>query len=82
MTRRRFASSSGLGVDLRVGGDELAFQHVSLNCLFLAERGSLPNSATHQHVWKNNHRYLLSGSFGETADLIPDPLQKEKRLCE
>ncbi|XP_065801165.1 cytosolic carboxypeptidase 2 isoform X5 [Muntiacus reevesi] len=34
----------------------------------------------HQHVWKNNPRYLLSGSFGKREDLTPDRLQKEKRL--
>ncbi|TKC46144.1 hypothetical protein EI555_005467, partial [Monodon monoceros] len=41
-------------------------------------RGAVYQTATHQHVGKNNPRYLLSGSFGETEDLIPDPLQKEK----
>ncbi|XP_037695864.1 cytosolic carboxypeptidase 2 isoform X1 [Choloepus didactylus] len=44
------------------------------------QRGGLPNSTTHQHVWKNNPRFLLNGSFGERDDLIPDPLQKEKLL--
>ncbi|XP_057409654.1 cytosolic carboxypeptidase 2 isoform X3 [Balaenoptera acutorostrata] len=60
--------------------EDFMYHHLQYYGYFKAERGSLPNSATHQHVWKNNHRYLLSGSFGETADLIPDPLQKEKRL--
>uniref|UniRef100_A0A8C0XYV5 Uncharacterized protein n=1 Tax=Castor canadensis TaxID=51338 RepID=A0A8C0XYV5_CASCN len=48
--------------------------------LFLAQRGSLPNSATHQSVWKNNPRYLLNSSLGERDDLILDTLQKEKLL--
>ncbi|KAB0398047.1 hypothetical protein E2I00_017719, partial [Balaenoptera physalus] len=60
--------------------EDFMYHHLQYYGYFKAERGSLPNSATHQHVWKNNPRYLLSGSFGETADLIPDPLQKEKRL--
>ncbi|EFB16083.1 hypothetical protein PANDA_010607, partial [Ailuropoda melanoleuca] len=47
---------------------------------FIAQKGSLPNSAMHQHVWKNNPRYLLSGSSGEREDVLPDPLQKEKLL--
>ncbi|KAM9081153.1 cytosolic carboxypeptidase 2 isoform 4-T4 [Megaptera novaeangliae] len=60
--------------------EDFMYHHLQYYGYFKAERGSLPNSATHQHVWKNNPRYLLSGSFGETADLIPDPLQKEKHL--
>ncbi|XP_059787588.1 cytosolic carboxypeptidase 2 isoform X2 [Balaenoptera ricei] len=60
--------------------EDFMYHHLQYYGYFKAERGSLPNSATHQHVWKSNPRYLLSGSFGETADLIPDPLQKEKRL--
>ncbi|XP_068411732.1 cytosolic carboxypeptidase 2 isoform X3 [Eschrichtius robustus] len=60
--------------------EDFMYHHLQYYGYFKAERGSLPNSATHQHLWKNNPRYLLSGSFGETADLIPDPLQKEKRL--
>ncbi|OWK17850.1 hypothetical protein Celaphus_00009389 [Cervus elaphus hippelaphus] len=54
--------------------------HLQYYGYYKAQRGSLPNSATHQHVWKNNPRYLLSGSFGKREDLTPDRLQKEKRL--
>uniref|UniRef100_A0A8C3WIS4 Cytosolic carboxypeptidase 2 n=1 Tax=Catagonus wagneri TaxID=51154 RepID=A0A8C3WIS4_9CETA len=56
------------------------YHHLQYYGYFKAQRGSLPSSATHQRVWKNNPRYLLSGSFGKRDDLIPDPLQKEKRL--
>ncbi|XP_065801164.1 cytosolic carboxypeptidase 2 isoform X4 [Muntiacus reevesi] len=54
--------------------------HLQYYGYYKAQRGSLPNSAMHQHVWKNNPRYLLSGSFGKREDLTPDRLQKEKRL--
>ncbi|ELK16107.1 Cytosolic carboxypeptidase 2 [Pteropus alecto] len=56
------------------------YRHLQYYGYFKAQRGSLPNSATQQHVWKNNPRFVLSGSFGERDDLIPDPLQKEKLL--
>nr|XP_035961021.1 cytosolic carboxypeptidase 2 isoform X2 [Halichoerus grypus] len=60
--------------------EDFMYHHLQYYGYFKAQRGSLPNSATHQHVWKNNPRYLLSGSFGEREDVIPDPLQKEKLL--
>ncbi|XP_020938725.1 cytosolic carboxypeptidase 2 isoform X3 [Sus scrofa] len=53
---------------------------ITSSTMVTLKRGSLPNSAAHQHVWKNNPGYLLSGSFGKRDDLMPDPLQKEKRL--
>ncbi|VFV28677.1 cytosolic carboxypeptidase 2 [Lynx pardinus] len=56
------------------------YHHLQYYGYFKDHRGSLPTSATHQHVWKNNPRYLLSGSFGERQGMIPDPLQKEKLL--
>ncbi|XP_047631676.1 cytosolic carboxypeptidase 2 isoform X3 [Phacochoerus africanus] len=56
------------------------YHHLQYYGYFKAQRGSLPNSAAHQHVWKNNPGYLLSGSFGKRDDLMPDPLQKQKRL--
>ncbi|XP_010998989.2 cytosolic carboxypeptidase 2 isoform X1 [Camelus dromedarius] len=61
--------------------EDFMYHHLQYYGYFKAQRGSLPNSATHQHVWKNNNpRYLLSGSLGKRDDLILDPLQKEKRL--
>nr|KAF6436783.1 ATP/GTP binding protein like 2 [Molossus molossus] len=54
------------------------YHHLQYYGYFKAQRDSLPNSAMHQHVWKNNPRFVLSGSFGERDDLIPDPLQKKK----
>ncbi|XP_059242791.1 cytosolic carboxypeptidase 2 isoform X1 [Mustela nigripes] len=60
--------------------EDFMYHHLQYYGYFKAQRGSLPNSATHQHVWKNNPRYLVSGSFGEREDVIPDPLQKEKLL--
>nr|XP_025121832.1 cytosolic carboxypeptidase 2 isoform X4 [Bubalus bubalis]XP_025121833.1 cytosolic carboxypeptidase 2 isoform X4 [Bubalus bubalis] len=56
------------------------YRHLQYYGYYKAQRGSLPNSATHQRIWKNNPRYLLNGSFGKREDLIPDCLQKEKRL--
>ncbi|XP_008699188.2 cytosolic carboxypeptidase 2 isoform X2 [Ursus maritimus] len=60
--------------------EDFMYHHLQYYGYFKAQKGSLPNSATHQHVWKNNPRYLLSGSFGEREDVLPDPLQKEKLL--
>ncbi|KAI4581165.1 hypothetical protein MJG53_010707 [Ovis ammon polii x Ovis aries] len=60
--------------------EDFMYYHLQYYGYYKAQRSSLPNSATHQHVWKNNPRYLLSGSFGKREDLIPDRLQKEKRL--
>ncbi|XP_057551138.1 cytosolic carboxypeptidase 2 isoform X1 [Hippopotamus amphibius kiboko] len=60
--------------------EDFMYRHLQYYGYFKAQRGSLPNSATHQHVWKNNPRYLLSGSFGEREDLVPDPLQTKKHL--
>ncbi|XP_011355309.1 cytosolic carboxypeptidase 2 isoform X2 [Pteropus vampyrus] len=60
--------------------EDFMYRHLQYYGYFKAQRGSLPNSATQQHVWKNNPRFVLSGSFGERDDLIPDPLQKEKLL--
>ncbi|XP_020938723.1 cytosolic carboxypeptidase 2 isoform X1 [Sus scrofa] len=60
--------------------EDFMYHHLQYYGYFKAQRGSLPNSAAHQHVWKNNPGYLLSGSFGKRDDLMPDPLQKEKRL--
>uniref|UniRef100_A0A8D0PUL0 Cytosolic carboxypeptidase 2 n=1 Tax=Sus scrofa TaxID=9823 RepID=A0A8D0PUL0_PIG len=60
--------------------EDFMYHHLQYYGYFKAQRGSLPNSAAHQHVWKNNPGYLLSGSFGKRDNLMPDPLQKEKRL--
>ncbi|XP_055280093.1 cytosolic carboxypeptidase 2 isoform X4 [Moschus berezovskii] len=60
--------------------EDFMYYHLQYYGYYKAQRGSLPNSATHQHVWKKNPRYLLSGSFGKREALIPDHLQKEKRL--
>ncbi|XP_019657764.1 cytosolic carboxypeptidase 2 isoform X5 [Ailuropoda melanoleuca] len=60
--------------------EDFMFHHLQYYGYFKAQKGSLPNSAMHQHVWKNNPRYLLSGSSGEREDVLPDPLQKEKLL--
>ncbi|XP_047631672.1 cytosolic carboxypeptidase 2 isoform X1 [Phacochoerus africanus] len=60
--------------------EDFMYHHLQYYGYFKAQRGSLPNSAAHQHVWKNNPGYLLSGSFGKRDDLMPDPLQKQKRL--
>ncbi|XP_006865167.1 PREDICTED: cytosolic carboxypeptidase 2 [Chrysochloris asiatica] len=60
--------------------ENFMFHHLQYYGYFKAQRGSLPNSATHQHVWRSNSRFLLNGSFGERDNLIPDPLQKEKLL--
>ncbi|XP_037378155.1 cytosolic carboxypeptidase 2 isoform X2 [Talpa occidentalis] len=56
--------------------EEFMYHHLQYYGYFKAQRGSLPNSAKSQHVWKNSPGYLLSGSFGERDD----PLQKEKLL--
>ncbi|XP_008144939.2 cytosolic carboxypeptidase 2 isoform X1 [Eptesicus fuscus] len=56
------------------------YHHLQYYGYFKAERGSVPNSATHQHVWKNNPRFVLSDSFGGRDDLIPDHLEKENLL--
>ncbi|XP_057364201.1 LOW QUALITY PROTEIN: cytosolic carboxypeptidase 2 [Manis pentadactyla] len=60
--------------------EDFMYRHLQYYGFFKAQRSSLPNSATHQHVWKNNPQYLLSDSFGKRGDLIPGPLQKEKLL--
>nr|XP_025121834.1 cytosolic carboxypeptidase 2 isoform X5 [Bubalus bubalis] len=60
--------------------EDFMYRHLQYYGYYKAQRGSLPNSATHQRIWKNNPRYLLNGSFGKREDLIPDCLQKEKRL--
>uniref|UniRef100_A0A452TV56 Cytosolic carboxypeptidase 2 n=1 Tax=Ursus maritimus TaxID=29073 RepID=A0A452TV56_URSMA len=68
------------GISLPDPYEDFMYHHLQYYGYFKAQKGSLPNSATHQHVWKNNPRYLLSGSFGEREDVLPDPLQKEKLL--
>ncbi|XP_014584944.2 cytosolic carboxypeptidase 2 isoform X3 [Equus caballus] len=60
--------------------EDFMYRHLRYYGYFKAQRGSLPNSATPQHLWKNNPQCLLSGSVGERHDLTPDPLQKEKLL--
>nr|KAF6463712.1 ATP/GTP binding protein like 2 [Rousettus aegyptiacus] len=60
--------------------EDFMYRHLQYYGYFKAQKGNLPNSATQQHVWKNNPRFVLSGSFGERDELIPDPLQKEKLL--
>nr|XP_040140283.1 cytosolic carboxypeptidase 2 isoform X7 [Ictidomys tridecemlineatus] len=60
--------------------EDFMYRHLQYYGYFKAQKGSLPNSATHQHVQKNNPQYLLNVSFGERNDLIPDTLQKEKLL--
>ncbi|XP_064220954.1 cytosolic carboxypeptidase 2 isoform X1 [Aotus nancymaae] len=60
--------------------EDFMYRHLQYYGYFKAQRGSLPNSATNQHIQKNNPRYLLNGSLGEKDDLIPDTLQKEKLL--
>uniref|UniRef100_G3TER4 Cytosolic carboxypeptidase 2 n=1 Tax=Loxodonta africana TaxID=9785 RepID=G3TER4_LOXAF len=60
--------------------EDFMYHHLQYYGYFKAQRGNLPNSATHQRLWKSNSRFLLNGSFGERDDLIPDPLQKEKLL--
>ncbi|XP_012581203.1 PREDICTED: cytosolic carboxypeptidase 2 isoform X2 [Condylura cristata] len=60
--------------------EEFMYHHLQYYGYFKAQRSSLPNSAKSQHVWKNSARYLMSGSFRDRDDLLPDPLQKEKLL--
>ncbi|XP_008572264.1 PREDICTED: cytosolic carboxypeptidase 2 isoform X1 [Galeopterus variegatus] len=57
--------------------EDFMYHHLQYYGYFKAQRGSLPNSATQQHVWRNNPRYLLNGSFGERDDLKLDTLKKE-----
>ncbi|XP_017404934.1 cytosolic carboxypeptidase 2-like [Cebus imitator] len=57
--------------------EDFMYHHLQYYGYFKAQRGSLPNSATYQHIQKNNHRYLLNGSLGEKDDLLPDTLQKD-----
>ncbi|XP_036181777.1 cytosolic carboxypeptidase 2 isoform X4 [Myotis myotis] len=56
------------------------YHHLQYYGYFKDERGSVPNAATHQHVWKNKPRFVLSDSFGGRDDLIPDHLEKENLL--
>lgn len=56
------------------------YHHLQYYGYFKDERGSVPNAATHQHVWKNKPRFVLSDSFGGRDDLIPDHLKKENLL--
>ncbi|XP_059565364.1 cytosolic carboxypeptidase 2 isoform X7 [Myotis daubentonii] len=56
------------------------YHHLQYYGYFKDERGSVPNVATHQHVWKNKPRFVLSDSFGGRDDLIPDHLEKENLL--
>ncbi|XP_003920474.2 cytosolic carboxypeptidase 2 isoform X1 [Saimiri boliviensis] len=60
--------------------EDFMYRHLQYYGYFKAQRGSLSNSATYQHIQKNNPQYLLNGSLGEKDDLIPDTLQKEKLL--
>uniref|UniRef100_A0A2K6QJZ2 Cytosolic carboxypeptidase 2 n=1 Tax=Rhinopithecus roxellana TaxID=61622 RepID=A0A2K6QJZ2_RHIRO len=60
--------------------EDFMYRHLQYYGYFKAQRGSLPNSATHQHIRKNNPQYLLHRSLGGKDDLIPDTLQKEKLL--
>ncbi|XP_048217525.1 cytosolic carboxypeptidase 2 isoform X2 [Perognathus longimembris pacificus] len=56
--------------------EDFMYHHLQYYGYFKAQKGSLPNSATHQRVWKNSPRYLLNGSSGERDE----PLHKEKFL--
>ncbi|XP_023612360.1 cytosolic carboxypeptidase 2 isoform X2 [Myotis lucifugus] len=56
------------------------YHHLQYYGYFKGERGSAPNAATHQHVWKNKPRFVLSDSFGGRDDLIPDHLEKKNLL--
>ncbi|XP_012500558.1 PREDICTED: cytosolic carboxypeptidase 2 [Propithecus coquereli] len=60
--------------------EDFMYRHLQYYGYFKAQQGSLPNCATHQHVWKHNPRNLLNGSFGERNNSISDTLQKEKLL--
>ncbi|XP_045433910.1 cytosolic carboxypeptidase 2 isoform X3 [Pipistrellus kuhlii] len=56
------------------------YHHLQYYGYFKAGRGSVPSSATHQHVRKNNPRIVLSDSFRGRDDLIADHLEKENLL--
>ncbi|XP_069888429.1 cytosolic carboxypeptidase 2 [Dipodomys merriami] len=60
--------------------EDFMHHHLQYYGYFKAQKDSLPNSTTHQRVWKNSPRYLLNGSSGERDDLLPECLQKEKFL--
>ncbi|XP_005870906.1 PREDICTED: cytosolic carboxypeptidase 2 isoform X1 [Myotis brandtii] len=56
------------------------YHHLQYYGYFKDERGSVPNAATHQHVWKNKPQFVSSDSFGGRDDLIPNHLEKENLL--
>ncbi|XP_045414024.1 cytosolic carboxypeptidase 2 isoform X1 [Lemur catta] len=58
--------------------EDFMYHHLQYYGYFKAQRGSLPDCAMHQHVWKHNPRYVLNDSFGERDDLISHTLQKEQ----
>nr|XP_051698198.1 cytosolic carboxypeptidase 2 [Oryctolagus cuniculus] len=60
--------------------EDFMYHHLQYYGYFKGQRGSLPNSATQQHLWKKTPRHQLRGSFGERENLIPDTLQREKLL--
>ncbi|XP_053417733.1 cytosolic carboxypeptidase 2 isoform X1 [Nycticebus coucang] len=60
--------------------EDFMYHHLRYYGYFKGQRGSLPDPATHQHVWKNKPRYLVNSSLGERDDFISDTLQKEKLL--
>ncbi|XP_060032388.1 cytosolic carboxypeptidase 2 isoform X3 [Erinaceus europaeus] len=62
--------------------EDFMYRHLQYYGYFKAQRASLPNSATNQHVWKNNSRHLLNSSLGERDELVADHLQKEKLFSD
>ncbi|XP_013208067.1 cytosolic carboxypeptidase 2 [Microtus ochrogaster] len=60
--------------------EDFMHHHLQYYGYFKAQKGNLPNSAAHQHVWKTSPRYMLNGSSGERDSLISDTLEKETFL--
>ncbi|EDL27497.1 ATP/GTP binding protein-like 2, isoform CRA_d [Mus musculus] len=60
--------------------EDFIHHHLQYYGYFKAQKSSLPNSGTHQRVWRNSPRYMLNGSFGERDDFISDSLEKEMLL--
>ncbi|KAL1785718.1 cytosolic carboxypeptidase 2 isoform X1 [Sigmodon hispidus] len=60
--------------------EDFMHHHLQYYGYFKAQKGNLPNSTTHQCVWRTSPRYMMNGSFGERNDLISDTLEKETVL--
>ncbi|ERE70225.1 cytosolic carboxypeptidase 2 [Cricetulus griseus] len=60
--------------------EDFMHHHLQYYGYFKAQKGNLPNSATHQRIWKTSPRYMLNGSFGEKDDLVSDTLDLGKEM--